>query len=298
MNFGPLIFLAAFLAISASWFGLVLAPQVQLGRQMQSTNLVNKAEMYPQSRPGLAAEGLQVYRANGCAYCHSQQVQQSGTALNVILTKTGTNVEQVVTALLKADVGLTNVNAAGLSGGVPKAIISNASLTRAKLAVAAIKTGGGEASIELVPTGPDISWGWGVRRSVAQDYLYDDPVMLGASRFGPDLANVGTRLRDEQWHLRHLYAPQAEVKGSPMPAYRFLFETRKIQGKRSEDALNLPAEYVPAGYEVVPTHEALALVAYLQSLHAGVPLFEVPLSVAPPPSTAATTNSSAQSAAQ
>ena len=59
--------------------------------------------------------------------------------------------------------------------------------------------------------------------------MYDYPVMLGEHRIGPDLADIGARMPDVNWHLRHLYAPQAEVKNSLMPPYRFLFATRKIE---------------------------------------------------------------------
>ena len=52
-----------------------------------------------------------------------------------------------------------------------------------------------------------------------------------------------------------------------MPAYRFLFVTRKISGLPSQDALDLPvADAPPAGYEILPTADAKALVAYLLSL--------------------------------
>ena len=80
MNYGPLIFLAAFLAMAGSWFGFVITPQAQVGRQ-QPTNTLGAPVTYPVSRPGLARQGLQVYRANGCAECHSQQIRQTGTRL-------------------------------------------------------------------------------------------------------------------------------------------------------------------------------------------------------------------------
>jgi len=32
MNYGPLVFLGAFFALAASWFGFVLTPQLQVGR--------------------------------------------------------------------------------------------------------------------------------------------------------------------------------------------------------------------------------------------------------------------------
>jgi cytochrome c oxidase cbb3-type subunit 2 len=130
---------------------------------------------------------------------------------------------------------------------------------------------------------------------VARDFLFDRTVMPGSQRIGPDLANVGGRLPDANWQLRHLYVPRNDVNESPMPAYRFMFEQRKIAGQPSADALQLkPGFAPPAGYEIVPKAEAKALVAYLLSLRAGTPLFETPITVATAPATAATTNSPAK----
>ncbi len=296
MNYGALIFLAAFLGLSASWFGLVLTPQIQLGREMQATNVVNTAELYPIARPGLANEGAEVYRANGCVYCHSQQVGQIGTQVNFILAEVGTNPVAVAEAFLQAKIGITTANAAGLSAGLPKTILHDVSIATAKKAAKAAKDAGASGHVEIVPIGPDIPR-WGARRSVAQDYIFDNPVLLGSQRVGPDLANIGARSPDANWHLRHLYAPQSDVKGSAMPAYKFLFEQRKISGGPSPDALVLTGDFAPkAGYEIVPKPEAKALVAYLLSLHAGAPLFEAPMSVAaaPAPAPAAATNSPAK----
>ena len=39
MNYGPLVFLAAFFALASSWCGFVLTPQLQIGR-LQQTNTV------------------------------------------------------------------------------------------------------------------------------------------------------------------------------------------------------------------------------------------------------------------
>ena len=50
-----------------------------------------------------------------------------------------------------------------------------------------------KSETHIIATGPDIARGWGVRQSVAEDYLYDDPVQLGSLRAGPDLADVGVR---------------------------------------------------------------------------------------------------------
>ena len=140
---------------------------------------------------------------------------------------------------------------------------------------------GAKAQVWIVPTGPDIARGWGKRRTVAEDLLFDYPVMLGSQRIGPDLADVGARLPDPNFHLLHLYAPRLNVKDSTMPPYRFLFEKRRIERSRSPEALALPPELAPEpGYEIVPTPRAKALVAYLLSLRSDEPLYVAPLTVA------------------
>jgi cytochrome c oxidase cbb3-type subunit 2 len=102
-------------------------------------------------------------------------------------------------------------------------------------------------------------------------------VQLGTLRAGPDLANVGARLADANWHLVHLYAPKAYAAKPMMPSYKFLFEVRKVGATPAVDALKLPPELAaPAGFEVVPKPEAKQLVAYLLSLRADAPLYEAP----------------------
>ena len=148
--------------------------------------------------------------------------------------------------------------------------------------------------------GSDIERGWGVRRTVARDYIYEKPPLLGSARLGPDLANVGSAKwrnepenedpkfkparRDAAWHLLHLYAPRTIVKSSSMPAYRYLFEKRKITGQRSLEALDLTGNDAPEpGYEVVPKPAAKALVGYLMSLDKSHPLKEVKTAAAEVP---------------
>ncbi len=140
--------------------------------------------------------------------------------------------------------------------------------------------------------GLDIERGWGPRRTVARDYLYDRTAYLGSMRLGPDLTNVGTKEwrnedkddprkplhRDATWQYLHLYQPTSIVRESNMPPYRYLFETRKITGQRSVEALNVPTK---DGYEVVPRPEAKHLVAYLLSLDSTHPVKEVKGAAAP-----------------
>jgi hypothetical protein len=150
----------------------------------------------------------------------------------------------------------------------------------ANAAVKTLNSTSAKAQLLIVPVGPDLERGWGRRRTVAEDFLYDSPVMPGSQRVGPDLANIGMRQPDANWHLLHLYAPQLQVKGSTMPPYRFLFEKRKIGLQPSPEALVLPSEVAPpSNYEIVPKPAAKALAAYLTSLRADAPLFSAPLTV-------------------
>ena len=120
--------------------------------------------------------------------------------------------------------------------------------------------------------GADIDRGWGPRQSVARDYIMQDRVLLGTMRTGPDLTHLGGRYAGDagrDWNHLHLYNPQIVSKGSTMPPFAFLYETRKIENNVSKDALVFPpgSKYGPEeGYEVIPTRRAVALVEYLLSL--------------------------------
>jgi cytochrome c oxidase cbb3-type subunit 2 len=119
----------------------------------------------------------------------------------------------------------------------------------------------------------DLERKWGVRPGYARDYVKDGRVFLGSTRLGPDLRNVGARLGDTataaeyaEWFHKLLYAPAAV--GAHKPAHAFLYDVRPVRpGQASVKALKLSGSAAPAaGHEVVPTHRAEALVAYLTGL--------------------------------
>jgi cbb3-type cytochrome oxidase cytochrome c subunit len=319
MNQGPVIFVGVFFALVLSWFGFILQPQLQLGSATPSVDLYNPDALHPVPRTGLAMQGLDVYRSLGCATCHSQQVQQQGTLFDLVLTSPGTNVAELIKAIIELRPDLTAPGAARLIERAPVPILENVTdLRRAEAAALRLAVDDARIQTQLVPVGPDIARGWGVARSVGTDFLYDYPVMLGSQRIGPDLANVGAWPRTPEWHLQHLYDPTSVIPGSVMPPYRFLFEKRLapfqaagaihpprpgpgaalIAGTRTNWVI--PETLRPGsdvdlepGYELVPNEEARALVAYLMSLRADSPILERPLTgAAPPPaaSAAATNN--------
>jgi cytochrome c oxidase cbb3-type subunit 2 len=188
------IFIGFMLTFLSSWVGLVLLPVIGLGNFKQTPDPAT-GEMIPPLLSSLEKEGRAIYIANGCIYCHSQQVHP-----------------------------------------------------------ARVRT--------------DIERGWGIRRTVARDYMNQEIAQMGTMRTGPDLSNIGVRNPSETWHFLHLYDPQITSKGSNMPPFAFLFDTKKKDPQNPDkDALRFPAGFDPgAGYEVTPTHEMRALVAYLQSL--------------------------------
>ncbi len=68
------LFLGIFGTFAFSWVGLVLIPNYQIGHldpQMDEDG----NDPYPAPKSGMADRGRQIYAANGCIYCHSQQVR-------------------------------------------------------------------------------------------------------------------------------------------------------------------------------------------------------------------------------
>ncbi|MEO5695389.1 MAG: cbb3-type cytochrome c oxidase subunit II [Usitatibacter sp.] len=119
---------------------------------------------------------------------------------------------------------------------------------------------------------PDGERGWG-RPSVAGDYYYDKPHLLGTMRTGPDLLNIGARQPSADWQLGHLFQPRAYVPGSIMPPYAFLFDV-KDRAEPGERVVALPPSAVPAGKVVVAQPRALDLAAYLLSLDRTYPILK------------------------
>jgi cytochrome c oxidase cbb3-type subunit 2 len=112
------------------------------------------------------------------------------------------------------------------------------------------------------PLAQDRVWG---RASVAGDYTYSTPQLLGTERTGPDLSNIGLRQPSDVWHSIHLYQPRSVVTGSIMPAYPWLF-VLKDKADASDVVVNVPPAFAPKDKVVVATQDEQDLVAYLVSL--------------------------------
>jgi mono/diheme cytochrome c family protein len=282
MNNGAVLFFGIWLTLASSFWGLLFAPQLQIGRA-QPVAVETTGEIYPAPRSGLAQQGAEIYRAQGCAECHTRQVRQTGVNFELWLADPGTNKTELASTM-----GRLNLpDAVKLIEQAPVKILGGLSMAEASSLVSQLTNGEAKAQAVLFTLGPDIQRGWGKRATVTQDYLYDYPVQLGSLRIGPDLANYGTRAVPAPLVLQHLYAPQSTMPRSMMPPYRYLFNQRKLSEGEKPGPGALPANIKP-GYEITPRPEAEALLAYLMSLKADAPLAEAPVPTppakpAPPP---------------
>ena len=200
-------------AFAFAWFGLVVLPWMTLGH-LQPFPGAGSDDIEPWDTSGLAHAGEKVYAANGCVYCHTQQVRPATSGSD-------------------------------------------------------IARGWGTAKNEQADKPAEIT-----RRTYPRDYIWQGQVFLGTSRAGADLSNIAYRFPDAASLYRYLYDPYVLDPHTSMPAYRFLFTTRKITGGApSADAIVFADPAVtPPGTEIVPTPDAQALVAYLLSLKKGYDL--------------------------
>ena len=112
-----------------------------------------------------------------------------------------------------------------------------------------------------------------VRSNTMLDYLGEPFAFLGVQRYGPDLSNYGWRAPAREVIHQMLYSPRSIHDWSIMPGFKSLYLERKAQGPVSDKAVKLSGKFaIEAGYEVVPTAEAEALVDYLLSLKKDHPI--------------------------
>src|SRR5437773_8011186 len=66
--------LGSFGTFAFSWLGLTVVPNWQIGHLNPQSD-EEGTDIYPQPQSGMFERGARVYAANGCIYCHSQQVR-------------------------------------------------------------------------------------------------------------------------------------------------------------------------------------------------------------------------------
>jgi cbb3-type cytochrome oxidase cytochrome c subunit len=256
------LFLGLFGIFTFSWVGLTVIPNLQIGALNPQSD-EEGTDIYPQPKSGMVELGQSIYAANGCMYCHSQQVRPDYASADID-RKWGVRrsaprdyIFDRPVLLGKERMGpdLANIGKRGESQESPAPNAPAASPAQSP------------AAASQSPAAPAPS-------AAAANA---SPATAPAASASPNPTGEPP-LYSEAWHHKHLYAPRSmnpDTRDSVMPAYQFLYEKRRISGERSADALHLTgADAPPAGWEVIPTYEAKCLVAYLMAQDQSHPLKE------------------------
>ena len=308
------LFLGIFGTFAFSWTGLMLIPNFQIGHLDPQAD-EEGTDIYPVPRSGMAERGRKIYAANGCVYCHSQQVRADYAASD-IERKWGTRrsaprdyIFDRPALLGKMRVGpdLSNIGKRAPSEDQNASAPPNTSpAPSASPAAGASASPAASVSAPAAPTGPSPAASASVPAVAANSPAAPPTSAVSASVPPPSqspAASAGTTpapgdgppLYSAAWHHLHLYSPRSVLAGSSsnMPAYKFLYEKRRVSGERSAEALKLTGpDAVDNEWEIVPTYDAKCLVAYLMSLDQSHDLKEAKLLSGPAPAPASAPASS------
>ncbi len=278
------LFLGIFGIFAFSWLGMTVVPNLQIGALNPQTD-EDGADVYPSPISGMAQRGAQVYAANGCVYCHSQQVRpdyggsdlerkwgQRRSAPRDYIFEPVVLLGKMRTGPDLANVGhreaLQEKGAAAPAPGASAAPAASPApaVAAAGASPAASPPSGASPAAAVAATAPSASPLPAAGSQPAPNVPTTAPAMV---------ADVSALTADGQplpytaaWHHRHLYSPRSISEDSNMPAFRFLYEKRRISGIVSPDAINFVGdndENPQTGWEIVPSYDAKCLVAYLMS---------------------------------
>jgi cbb3-type cytochrome oxidase cytochrome c subunit len=306
------LFLGIFGTFAFSWTGLTLIPNWQIGH-LDPQSDEEQTDVYPVPKSGMADRGRKIYAANGCVYCHSQQVRADYAASDID-RKWGTRrsaprdylfERPVMLGKMRVGPDLSNIGKrapvedaspapapaapAAANAPQPNAPASPAAAPNTSAAPAAApNTSASPAAApnSSAPASPNASAAPANPPAPAPTSVASSPADTATTTDNAAGANGIPQQYSAPWHHQHLYSPRSVLAGSVsnMPAYKFLYEKRRITGERSVDALKLTGEDAPGeGWEIVPSYDAKCLVAYLMSLDQSHELKEAKLTSAPAP---------------
>jgi cbb3-type cytochrome oxidase cytochrome c subunit len=286
------LFLGVFGTFAFSWVGLTVIPNLQIGAlnpQMDEEG----TDIYPAPKSGMADRGRRIYAANGCIYCHSQQIRPGYAYADVDRVRDAGPSPRpkwaerrsaprdyifdrpVVLGQERMGPDLADIGKAGPTEEEKPAAAPTANAPANSPAIAQsprANAGSGKPAAGGSPPAPATS---AAAPAPAQSAAANPSSAPSAS---PNPNGVPPAY-SAAWHHRHLYSPRSmslDSVDSTMPAYKFLYEKHQINGERSADALELSGrDAPPPGWEIVPTYDASCLVAYLMSLDQSHPLKEV-----------------------
>jgi len=298
------LFLGIFGTFAFSWVGLTVIPNWQIGHLNPQSD-EEGTDIYPLPQSGMVTRGARVYAANGCNYCHSEQVRAEYAGAD-IERKWGDRrsaprdyifERPVLLGKMRMGQDLANIGArapkeeespsptggaspapqgaaaspgavASAKGASPPPAISPSPVTAAATSPGAIAS---KPPTSPGPASPPPS------KSPAAAAAAPSP-----SAPWPEQTAGLPPMYSAAWHHVHLYSPRSINLDSNMPSYRFLYQTRRISDARSSDALQLTgSDAPPEGWEIVPTYDAKCLVAYMMALNQSHPLKDVRSAGAP-----------------
>ncbi len=300
------LFLGIFGTFAFSWTGLTLIPNFQIGHLDPQAD-EEGTDIYPVPKSGMAERGRKIYAANGCVYCHSQQVRADYAASDID-RKWGTRrsaprdyIFERPAMLGKMRVGpdLSNIGKrAPAEDQSPAPSASPAAnppqpdaATSPGSSPAASPAANAASSPAASPGKPDASTSPAPAPATAANAPAPAPsaspsASAAATAEATPNPNGVPPQYSAAWHHLHLYNPRGVLAGSTsnMPAYKFLYEKRRVSGERSADALKLTGPDAPSDeWEIIPTYDAKCLVAYLMSRDQAHELKEAKLNSAPAP---------------
>jgi cbb3-type cytochrome oxidase cytochrome c subunit len=301
-GFTPLV-VGLLATLAFSWLGLAYIPDLQIGH-LEPQSDEEGTDIYPMPRSGMAERGRRVYVANGCFYCHSQQIRADYAAADIDLQRWAAPSPRPRWGDRRSAPRDYIFDRPALIGkarlGPDLANIGKAAPAEEEAAPAqpapAGSPGGNPAPANASPAPgnappPPAN---APAQSGAKPPAQPSPAAAAspsqpAASSSPAASPSGSPAPySAAWHHQHLYSPRSLNLDSDMPAYKFLYEKRRIGGQQSADALHLRGDEAPGeGWEIVPTYDAKCLVAYLMSLNQSHPLSEVKSVAAPAGSPAA-----------
>jgi cbb3-type cytochrome oxidase cytochrome c subunit len=328
------LFLGIFGTFAFSWIGLTVIPTWQIGHLNPESD-EEGTDIYPRPQSGMFDRGAHVYAANGCVYCHSQQVRADYIA-DDIERKWGDRrsaprdyifERPVFLGQMRMGQDLANIGARApapeespspAGGGSPSGAPATQGTAASPAAAQAAPPSSGSSPVKApavspgtppaTAASPNASPPPGQQTGVASPSpgQMANTTPGGSSPAAPSAQSPGAPwpiqtaglppMYSAAWHHVHLYAPRSINPDSNMPAYRFLYEKRRIAGERSAEALQLSgSDAAPQGWEVIPTYDAKCVVAYLMGLNQSHPLKEV-RSVGGAPATGGAPSPAAQGA--
>ena len=295
------LFIGIFGTFAFSWAGLVAIPNAQIGHlDPQMDEEGNDA--YPAPESGMVERGRRIYAANGCVYCHSQQVRPAYAGTDID-RKWGTRrsaprdyifERPAMLGRMRMGPDLANVGKRAPvddENAPPPGSTQPTTAAQPPPAPAGGTTAPGSATAaeQPAPGGSPAAAPAPAAGQASPAPVTTAPTANVAAAPGTTaITGEGGQNEPQQysagWHHRHLYNPRSITFDSTMPSFRFLYEKRRVSGQPSAEALKLSGPAAPPeGYEIVPTYDAKCLVAYLMSLDQSHDLKEVKSATPPSP---------------